>query len=222
MKRFVLLACLTCIAAVLPSETESTGMKKRVIISLPPPKTKGTMSLEEAIQKRRSVRTYSAKELNQGEISQLLWAVQGITDKERGLRAAPSAGALYPLEIYLVEKNGVFYYNVVHHSLTQRSGEDVRSKLAQASWEQSFIAKAPISIVICVERDRMTGKYGSRGNRYVDIEVGHAAENLHLQAVAIGLASVPVGAFDDDQVHNILGLPEGQDVLYIIPIGYAK
>ena len=183
---------------------------------------KGEMSLEEAILKRRSIRSFAPKELSIEEISQLLWATQGITEKASGFRAAPSAGALYPLELYLIKSDGVFHYNVENHSLEKVGDKDVRGEIVQASLGQSFIQEAPVSIVICAVRSRVTSRYGSRGNRYVDIEVGHAAENLHLQAVTLGLASVPIGAFTDSEAKRILGLPRDVEPIYIVPVGYAR
>ena len=197
-------------------------MKAQERIVLPEPKIKGDMSLEETILRRRSIRSFGPKELSLDEISQILWATQGITDKRRGFRAAPSAGALYPLEIYLIKKDGVFHYNIENHSLKKDKSDDVRSEIVRAAWGQSFIAQAPVSIIICAVRSRVTSRYGARGNRYVDIEVGHAAENLHLQAVALGLASVPIGAFTDSEVKQILDLPRNTDPIYIIPVGYAR
>ena len=200
---------------------EDAMPKPSGIIELPEPALKGEVSLEEAIQKRRSVRSFSGKALTTPEISQLLWATQGITDR-RGFRAAPSAGALYPLEIYLVSRNGLFQYIPEGHKLKLAKAADLRQKLARASWGQGFIAEAPVNIVICAVYERVTGRYGERGARYVDIEVGHAAENLHLQAVALGLSSVPIGAFNDNAVAAILDLPAGTKPVYIIPVGYAK
>ncbi|MBU4376454.1 MAG: SagB/ThcOx family dehydrogenase [Candidatus Omnitrophica bacterium] len=197
-------------------------MKQPEKIILPKPNLKGAMSVEECIQKRRSVRSFSSKPLAAEEVSQLLWATQGITDARRGLRAAPSAGALYPLEIYLVKGDGVFYYDIENHAIIKNSGGDMRSALSGAALGQASIKEAPASIVICAVRSRTTAKYGGRGNRYVEIEAGHAAENLHLQAVALGLASVPVGAFDDNQVKKVLNLPSGTEPLYIIPAGHPK
>jgi SagB-type dehydrogenase family enzyme len=201
---------------------EEAKMKSKTEILLPKPKTKGVMSLEESIKKRRSVRSFTPKELSLEQISQLLWATQGITEESRRLRSAPSAGALYPLEIYLIKKDGIFYYNVENHSLKKLSDGDVRGEIVQASWGQSFIREAPVSIIISAVQSRTKAKYGRRGDRYVDIEVGHAAQNLHLEAVALGLASVPVGAFTDSEVKRILGLPRDTDPIYIVPVGYAK
>lgn len=197
-------------------------MPKEKIINLPKAKSTGTMSLEESISKRRSKRGYSSKELTLEQISQLLWSAQGITDSKRGYRAAPSAGALYPLEIYLVTKDGLYHYTPEGHKLELVKSEDLRPGLTKAAWGQRFITEAPISIVICAVYARVSSRYGFRGNRYVEIEVGHAAENIHLQAVALGLGSVPVGAYGDDAVSTLLELPKNEEPLYIIPVGYTK
>lgn len=206
---------------ILPMEVNS-AMENENVISLPEPKLKGTMSLEEAIQRRRSKRSYISQELTLEEISQLLWSVQGITDERMGFRAAPSAGALYPLEIYLVKADGLYLYLPDGHRLKRLSEKDLRRPLAQAALWQGFVAQAPIDIVICAVYERVTSKYGKRGVRYTDIEVGHAAQNLHLQAVVLGLGSVPIGAFDDDAVKKVLSLPKDHQPLYIIPVGHVK
>jgi SagB-type dehydrogenase family enzyme len=213
---FFIFVCSVTISA------EGAGMKTQEKIVSPEPRIKGVMSLEEAILKRRSVRSYAPKDLSLEQISQLLWATQGITETKRGFRAAPSAGALYPLEIYLMRKDGVFHYDVEDHSLTRVKTNDVRAHVVRAAWGQRFIEEAPVSVVICAVRSRVTQRYGDRGSRYVDIEVGHAAENLHLQAVALGLASVPIGAFTDKDVKKILGLSRDTDPIYIVPVGYVK
>jgi len=206
---------------ILPMEVNS-AMESENVISLPEPKLKGTMSLEEAIQRRRSKRSYISQELTLEEISQLLWSVQGITDERRGFRAAPSAGALYPLEIYLVKADGLYRYIPDGHRIKRLSEKDLRRPLAQAALWQGFVAQAPIDIVICAVYERVTSKYGKRGVRYTDIEVGHAAQNLHLQAIVLGLGSVPIGAFDDDAVKKVLSLPKDHQPLYIIPVGHVK
>lgn len=206
---------------ILPMEVNS-AMENENVISLPEPKLKGTMSLEEAIQRRRSKRSYISQELTLEEISQLLWSVQGITDERMGFRAAPSAGALYPLEIYLLKADGLYLYLPDGHRIKRLSEKDLRRPLAQAALWQGFVAQAPIDIVICAVYERVTSKYGKRGVRYTDIEVGHAAQNLHLQAVVLGLGSVPIGAFDDDAVKKVLSLPKDHQPLYIIPVGHVK
>jgi len=206
---------------ILPMEVNS-AMENENVISLPEPKLKGAMSLEEAIQRRRSKRSYISQELTLEEISQLLWSVQGITDERMGFRAAPSAGALYPLEIYLLKADGLYLYLPDGHRIKRLSEKDLRRPLAQAALWQGYIAQAPIDIVICAVYERVTSKYGKRGIRYTAIEVGHAAQNLHLQAVVLGLGSVPIGAFDDDAVKKVLSLPKDHQPLYIIPVGHVK
>ena len=201
--------------------TLNIGAQDMETIKLPKPKLKSNLSVEEAILKRRSVRNYSSRELTTTQISQLLWACQGITDIS-GLRAAPSAGALYPLEIYLLTGNGVYRYIPEGHKLERTSTKDLRKDLARAAWGQRFIKEAPANIVICAVYERVTSRYGERGIKYTDIEVGHAAENIHLEAVSLGLASCPVGAFDDMALSKILNLSDKEKAIYIIPVGYKR
>jgi len=207
----------------LPKISNAEKMKeKSEIIQLSKPKLDGEISVEKAISKRRSIRSYARRELTLEQISQLLWAAQGITDKFRGFRAAPSAGALYPLEVYMANKDGLFHYIPQGHKLEKISPEDIRKSLSQAALGQSWVAEAAIDIIICAVYEQATSRYGQRGIRYTDIEVGHAAENIHLQAVVLGLSSVPIGAFRDEAVSKILSLPEDERPLYIIPVGYKK
>lgn len=186
---------------------------------LPRPKTKGTISVEEAIAQRRSIRSYSSQRLTDEELSQLLWAAQGITDEKRALRAAPSAGATYPLETYAVTADGVFHYDPKKHALESVKNGDVRRELAAAAYGQSFIAKASAIIVFAAVPERTTRRYARRGTMYIHMEAGHAAQNLHLQAVALGMGSVPVGAFEDEAVAKVVGLPDNQIPLYLVPVG---
>ncbi|MBI4721972.1 MAG: SagB/ThcOx family dehydrogenase [Candidatus Stahlbacteria bacterium] len=186
-------------------------------IKLPIPVLKGKVSIEECIGKRRSIRVYKDTPLTLEQISQLLWSLQGMTTAN-GLRCAPSAGATYPLEIRVVKADGVFHYIPEGHKLVREKTEDLRSKLTQSALGQSFIKEAPCDFIISAIYERTSKRYGERARRYI----GHCAENLHLQAVAMGLASVPVGAFDDDEVKSILSLPQNEDPLYIIPVGYEK
>ena len=188
------------------------------------------MSLEEAIAKRRSVRRYTAEPLSLTYLSQILWAAQGVTDTAIQLRAAPSAGALYPLEIYvLIGVNGVegleeglYHYNVDSHSLERQKTEDLKVQLSFAALDQEFIYHAALDIVICALYERTAWKYGGRAERYVHMEAGHAGQNICLQATALGLGAVPIGAFDDDQVRTIIGAAKEIRPLYIIPIGKPK
>lgn len=191
-------------------------------IQLPNVNVKGKISLEEAIAARRSKRDLKQKDLSMEQISQLLWAAGGITGKKSGFnfRAAPSAGALYPMEIYCLTKEGLFRYLPYGHKLEKLKKTDLRKDLSKSALGQGAVAAAPFDIVICAVYSRVTQKYGERGIRYAHIEAGHIAQNIHLQAAALGLGSVPVGAFDDKGLKDALSLPDDNEPLYIIPVGY--
>jgi SagB-type dehydrogenase family enzyme len=196
------------------------------LIELPKPSLKGAMAVEEALAKRRSVREYSDLALTLNELSQLLWAAQGLTSSD-GHRTAPSAGALYPLELYVVVgkvdglSSGVYKYRPSEHELSLLASGDKRPELYRACLEQDFIAKAAVSIVFAAVYERATGKYGERGRRYVHYEVGHAAQNVYLQATALHLGSVVVGAFQDDRVRKVVQLARDEEPLYVMPVGKA-
>lgn len=190
-------------------------------IQLPKPLLQGNMSLEEAMAKRLSVRDFSTEPLTVAEISQILWATQGITGTW-GRRTAPSAGALYPLEVYIALREGLFHYVPHDHNLIRVSDKNLLDSLASAALGQRCVKDAPATIIIAAVYERIERKYGSRGERYVKIEVGHAAQNTLLQATALGLGAVPVGAFHDGQVHKILNLPPDHIPLYLIPVGRMK
>jgi len=187
-------------------------------VALPAPDRKGTMPLEQAIAKRRSRRRFLAQPLSLEQMGQLLWSAAGVTTPE-GLRAAPSAGAMYPLEVYAVCAEGLFHYQPDDHSLVKVNAEDLRGALAIASWGQDFVAQAPFSVILTAIYERTTTRYGERGNRYVHMDCGYAAENVHLQAEALGLGSVSVGAFDDAAVSRVLSLEKSEQPLLIIPVG---
>ncbi|MCX7816179.1 MAG: SagB/ThcOx family dehydrogenase [Syntrophales bacterium] len=191
------------------------------VIDLPTPTKTGKMSIEETIVKRESVRAFTQRSLTKEELSQLCFALQGITRKWGG-RTTPSAGALYPLEVYVVLPDGVYKYIPHKHRLELKVEGDVRVSLSRAALGQDCIASAPSVFVIAAVFERVTRKYGKRGERYVMIEVGHAAQNFHLQAVALNLASVPVGAFYDDEVHRVLKLEREEIPLYLLPVGEKK
>jgi len=189
-------------------------------IQLPKPILKGSKSLEECIFERESVRSYKDNIIEIEKISQILWATQG---KKGEKRTVPSAGATYPLVIYVTIKDkGFFNYDVKKHTLKLITEEDLSINLARASLDQYSIAEAYMNIIICAVFSRTTSGYGQRGVRYVFIEVGHCAQNIHLEAVALGLASVPIGAYEDDEVRRVLNLPKKTEPLYIIPIGYPR
>ncbi len=186
---------------------------------LPEPNLAGSVSLEEAIAGRRSVREFTEDPLTWREISQLLWAAQGVTDP-RGLRAAPSAGALYPLEVYVVLPDGVYHYLPEGHAVEAVLDGDRRDDLWEAGLRQDALRGAAAVFVITGVYERTEGKYGERAERYVEMEAGHAAQNLLLQAVALDLGAVPIGAFYDDQVQAALALPGDHRPLYLIPVGH--
>ena len=196
-------------------------------IYLPLPSQKGSMSLEEAIARRRSIRHFSPQPLSQLQLSQILWAAQGISDASLRFRTVPSAGATYPLETFVVcgqncvEKmeDGVYRYNINSHSLTLHHKGDVRFELARVALDQEYIYQAPVDIIICALYERTTLHYGGRGERYVHIEVGHTGQDIYLEATALGLATVAIGAFSDEQVREILRLEKQYKPLYIMPVG---
>ena len=193
-------------------------------ISLPEPRHESDVSIESALVRRRSVREYPNKALSLFEIGQLLWAAQGITS-ERGFRTAPSAGALYPLEIYLVAGNvdglpcAVYKYIPQNHTLVKIVDGDKRRALQSAALNQKAVGDAAAIIVIAAVYERTTGKYGERGNRYVHMEVGSAAQNIYLQTVSLDLATVFIGAFHDDGVKFLLHLEEVEQPLGLMPVG---
>ena len=228
--RFIIPLIITFVILGTISGGEIMGENLEKIIILPKPKVKGTVSLEESIKKRRSRRSFLDKPLTLEQVSQLLWAAQGITDERAGFRASPSGGACYPLDLYLVVgKNsvegldaGVYHYIVSNHSLEIHLRGDKRRVLALASLGQMFIVRAPVSIVTTVEYSRITSRYGQRGVRYAHIEVGHVGENIYLQAEALGLGTVAVGAFSDGMVSKCLNLSKEHEPLYIMPVGYTQ
>jgi SagB-type dehydrogenase family enzyme len=168
---------------------------------------------------RRSVREFDPTPLALDELGQLLWAAQGMTH-ERGYRTAPSAGALYPLEIYVATQEAVFHYDPQGHSMTVVRRDDSRAALYDASGKQAAVRQAPAVLIVTAVYERIEAKYGpTRGPRYVHLEAGHAAQNLLLQAVALGLGAVPIGAFDDAEVQGVLGIPSDHEPLYLIPVG---
>lgn len=210
-----------------PGPGNITPLSPDRLIPLPAPETDGTVSVEEALSSRRSVRQYAATPLELPELSQLLWAAQGVTDPS-GLRSAPSAGALYPLEVYVACGNvngllpGVYQYLPESHAAIRVIDGDVREDLSTSALGQSPVRDAPAVIIIAAEYQRTTRKYGDRGVRYVHMESGHAAENIYLQAYTLGIGTVAIGTFDDAGVASVLGLPANQTPLYLMPVGKLK
>ena len=189
-------------------------------VALPAPEVKGTVSVQEALLRRRSVREFSTRALTEVEVGQLLWAAQGITNRESGARTAPSAGAIYPLTVYVVQRDGVWQYRPAGHRLRQLSIADRRAALAKAAGDRSSMREASVVLVIAGDPKRLKERYGARAERFLWLEAGHVAENVLLQAVALHLGAVPVGAFEDRMVAQTVGLADGQAPLYLIPVGY--
>ena len=210
--------------AELIEEREMQKIEVGERIKLPVPDYRGNTSVEEALLKRRSVRFYSGEDLSIEEVSQLLWAAQGTTGTGR---TAPSAGALYPLELYLVVgdveglDNGVYQYRPVEHELEKRVTGDVQMELSKAAvgQNQAHVRDAAVDLVFTAVYERTTGKYGERGFRYVHMEAGHAAQNVYLQAVSLELGTVVIGAFSDDKVKELVNAEEQEEPLYIMPVG---
>lgn len=200
-----------------------TGLPVKV--KLPGPEASGRSRIEELIAKRRSVRRYKDNKLSEPIISRLLWAAQGISSED-GLRTSPSAGALYPLEIHIVIgggselEPGVYRYVPEDHTLVREIAGDMREKLSKAALSQPMIRNAPISFVISAVYARITGKYGNRGFRYTYMEAGHAAQNISLMGVELGIGTCTIGAFEDEKVKSVLKLPANEEPLYILPLGY--
>ncbi len=222
----VLVSAFVPLAACAPPETQTVqptvaqpvAAAEGEVLALPAPRLESDVSLEEALARRRSVRAYSGEPLTLEEIGQLLWAAQGITH-ERGYRTAPSAGALYPLELYAATDSGLYHYLPRGHEAERRRIEDWQAPLCQAALSQDAVCQAPAVFVVTAVYERTAAKYGQRAERYVRLEAGHAAQNLLLQAVALGLGAVPIGAFYDDQVQAALSLPADHEPLYLIPVG---
>ncbi|ADM27166.1 SagB-type dehydrogenase domain [Ignisphaera aggregans DSM 17230] len=204
-------------------------------VLLPPPRKMTNISVEEAILLRRSIREYTEDPIPIDHLSMILWAAYGITETRWGLRAAPSAGATYPLEIYVViGRNGVsigsefldagvYKYDPHRHILTLVKSGDVREELYVAALRQEWVRNAPVNIVIFAVFERTTRVYGYRGEvRYVPMEVGHVGQNIYLIATALGYGCVVIGAFYDDEVSRVIGAQRDEVPMYIVPIGVPK
>jgi SagB-type dehydrogenase family enzyme len=196
-------------------------------IKLPKPQYDSNVSIEETLLKRRSIRSYKSEPLSIAEISQLLWSAQGVTNR-KGFRTAPSAGALYPLEVYIAAGNVTDLYAGIYkdyphrHEIVNTVKGDKRSELCRAGLGQSSIKNAPAVMLFCAVYERVTGSYGKRGIQYVHMEVGHAIQNVCLQAISLGLGSVIIGAFNDYDVKDVMNFELDEHPLLILPVGKLK
>jgi SagB-type dehydrogenase family enzyme len=178
------------------------------------------ISLLSVMRARRSVRDYRDGDLTWAQIGQLAWAAQGVTDHAASLRTAPSAGVLFPLELDMAAGDGVYRYQPQVHAVLKRSAVDIRTELARAAYGQSWLTNASCIFVIAALLHRIEPTYGIRAERYVNLEAGHAAQNLLLMAAGLGLGATPVGAFNDDEVVRVVGLDAHEQPIYLIPVGW--
>lgn len=226
----IILICIVLVIGIylllspLNSQNKPNTMKESEIIKLPEPYYVSNTSVEKALKERRSKRSYRNEPLTLKEVSQILWAAQGITEANE-FRTSPSAGALYPLELYVVAGNvndlpdGIYRYKPHENELAMVVTGDKRAELFSLALYQPSIKNAPAVIVFSAVYERTTKKYGERGIRYVHMEVGHAAQNIYLQAVSLNLGTVAIGAFDDEDVKKLLKMGDKEVPLYIMPIG---
>ena len=224
--RFAVASLLLCLALVscgdAPSpepDTAATPFTRET--ELPDPELDGPVSLNQAIRDRRSMRDFAAEPLPTELLGQLLWAGQGVTSTD-GKRASPSAGATYPLELYVVTPDSVIHYLPAVHAFEHRDSPDLRPRLQEAAFDQAQVGTAAAVIVIAAVVERTADKYGDRARDYVIQESGHAAQNILLEATAYGLAAVPVGGFGPAEVADVLGLPADTEPLYLIPTGFPR
>jgi len=219
-----LLPAAVLLAGLVTTAACAAEVAMRATIALPPPAMDAGFALEKALRERRSVRAFGPGALSLAELGQLLWAAQGVTAPP-GLRTAPSAGALYPLELRVLVgavaglEPGLYRYLPAGHRLERGDARDPRPGLAAAAHEQSWVRENAALVILSAEYARTTVKYGQRGVRYAHLEAGHAAQNLLLAATALGIGSVIVGAFDDAAVARLIGLPPGEEPLVLIPLG---
>ncbi len=213
------LVLVTACAAQAPARLRDPAARYGNARSLPSPDTHGGMPLDDALRARRSMRDFASEPVPLALIGQLLWAGQGVTSPD-GKRTAPSAGGLYPIELYVVTRESVMHYLPAGHRVEVRTDVDLRSELADAALGQRTVAGAPAVVVVAAVPARTRAKYGARGDRYVALEAGHVTQNILLEATARGLAAVPIGGLDPARVRQVLALPPGDDVEYLVPVGY--
>ncbi|MGC9397843.1 MAG: SagB/ThcOx family dehydrogenase [Anaerolineae bacterium] len=222
---FLLLSASACTSS---GDSSRATLSSTTSFPLPDPRLEGDLSVEAALAARRSVRSYARQPLSLADLGQLLWAAQGISGANRRYRTAPSAGALYPLELYAVVGDveeldaGVYHYDPAAHALTQVKRSDVRAALSRAALGQAWVEEGAVVLVFAAVYERTTGKYGTRGRQYVHMEAGHASQNVYLQATALELGTVAVGAFDDNEVQRVVGLSDDERPLYLMPVGRRR
>lgn len=188
-------------------------------ILLPQPKKHGRYALEEVFVRRRSHREFAPQALSAAELGQLLWAAQGVTHPD-GFRTAPSCGALYPLQMYTADEQGIERYEPTSHALVRVIFDDRRDLLARSAFEQGALGKAPMVIVVTAKLEKLRDRYGGLAPRYAAMEAGHAVQNLLLQATAMDLVAVPVASMRTDLVHDLIQAGPHEIPLYLVPLGH--
>jgi protease I len=221
MRRLATLALVLAFFAVPPCYGQRrTRIPQRKIVQLTEPNVTGAMSLEETLAKRRSVRRFTNQALKWSQIGQLAWAGQGITDKARGLRTAPSAGSVYPIELFFATPEGLYVYRPAEHSLEQLTDQDVRLALAGGDATANSIAEAGCDIIVAGSVKKVAERFKDNARNYMLMEAGHIAQNIQLQAVSLGLGAVTVGGFNEQNVRKVCGLAKLLDPVYVICVGY--
>ena len=206
----------------------SSKMNSKEIISLPKPNLKSNMTVEQAIAKRRSIRKYANKPLTLEQLSQILWAAQGKSGPERHHHAAPSAGGIHPLQLYIIATNvselnkGIYKYDPQKNSLSLKHSNHKRDNVHQAAYGQSAILSAPVILVFVAQFQKTMNKYGPKAKAFVYTDLGHSAENVYLQATALGIGTVAMGGIEEKKITEILELPEDEDVIYLMPLGIKE
>jgi len=220
MKRLAIFTMILVGLAVVCLGRHESAASPLKTVRLSEPRLTGRVSLEQTLAKRRSVRHFTGQQLSAEQISQLAWAGQGITEKQKGFRTAPSAGALYPIKLYFITQDGIFVYNPHQHSLEQLVSGDLRHKLAAAASGQKMMANVACNIIITGSAKKLAVKYKNKARRYMFLEAGHVSQNILLQAVSLQLAAVPVGGFDTGGVSRFCKLPTDAEPLLIICVGH--
>lgn len=227
LRRIARSALVALAVAVLPTVSPAArrpakkpNAAKLETVQLPAPRLTGPVALEQAISKRRSIREFIKKPLDYAQLGQLAWAGQGITQKQKGLRTAPSAGATYPVTLYFATQDGLFVYQPQGHRLQQLQNTDLRARLAGAAFNQKAVADAGCDIILTGSTRKMRTKFANKSRTYMLLEAGHIAQNIQLQAVALGLGSVTIGSFDARSILKLLRRGTDYEPIYIIPVGY--
>jgi SagB-type dehydrogenase family enzyme len=232
---FLLIIFIAVVSAAYFSQSQQTTYTYQHVINyttLPSPILTGNLSVESAIKNRRSVRQYSNQSVSLANVSQILWAAQGITDSQNSLRAAPSAGQVYPLEIYVIAgsngvsglQEGVYHYIPSNNTLELLITGDLRGDLSGIANGQPWVKQAPLDILITGNYRKMINKYTDKqlSTRFVDLEAGHVGENIYLQAEALGLDTVSLGSFNENQLEQRFQLPSNETPIYIFPVGHPQ